>query len=146
MSMKNNYLLQRSGRDQFGNKGDANSIRPPKGNSKDNLHTEQHKKLNEDFLGKFSARWLKMFNGLTRKDIHKKLFPHGSPALSTFRKHSRDFEVFEDYMLFLLLKDKRKCLSLIDVKKEEIETEISKFDGCGRYGVTYKGHGIILTY
>ena len=140
MSMKNRYLLHRSGRNQFGDPGDGPlpCYEPsPEAKARDEKLRARHIELNDVFVSKHGATWLAMFSGLSRKDAWEKLYPYGRPALSTFRVHARGFATFQAFLLFLLLSNKRSSLALLGYPKAAIEEMLSEFGECGRYYVSY---------
>ena len=140
MSMKTRYLLHRSGRNQFGDPGEG-PLPVYKPSAKESARDERlrtlHSKLNEAFVAKHGNVWLNMFSGLSHKDVWGKLYPHGRPALSTFRLHAREFSTFQEYLFFLLLSNKKLSLKLLGYPKETIEEMLTEFDECGRYFVSY---------
>lgn len=145
MSMKNRILLQRNGRDQFGNKGSSNIVQSLPPSENDEKLRKEHALLNEVFLNKHSSNWLKLFSGHSKKDVYKILYPYGRPALSTFLKHARQFESFEVFLSYLLISDKKRGLKKLDFTEQDIKSELLPFQECGHYMVAYKGIGQIST-
>lgn len=147
--MKNNILLHRSGRDQFGNKGDAplpNYTPSKEVIEKTNEMQALHIKLNEEFVNKYNAQWLSLFNGMTtKKERWSFLFPHKKPSLSTFNKHSRDFLSLDDYLNYLLVQNKYWSLMKLGYKNYDIKIILKDFKDCGRYMVKYKGGSSFAT-
>lgn len=140
MSMKNRYLLHRSGRNQFGDPGEGPLPRyeqSPEDKARDERLRARHIELNNVFVSKHGDTWLAMFSGLSQKDAWEKLYLHGRPALSTFRTHSREFETFQEFLLFLLLSSKKSSLTLLGYSKVAIEEMLLEFSECGRYYVSY---------
>ena len=145
MSMKNSILLQRNGRDQYGNKGSTDFIKPLPISESDEKLKEQHALLNDMFLEKHSYSWLSKFSGMAKKDVYK-VFHYGrNPALSTFLKHAREFENFDTYLCYLLIRNKKSSLKILGLSEQEIKAELLPFEECGRYMVSYKGIGQIST-
>jgi len=145
MSAKNQILLRRSGRDQFGNNGDSASLYRYHETAEDKKLRIQHQKLNDLFVEQYSPAWIALYRGLSKKEIYSKLHPYGKPALATFYKHAREFKNIEEYLCFLLLEDKEKYLSQLGFSSAEVRLALKPFSECGRYGVTYKGVGMIFT-
>ncbi|MDO6421542.1 hypothetical protein [Saccharophagus degradans] len=140
MSMKNRVLLQRSGRDQFGNKGDSELIQyEPNEEQKiiDSKHVEEHKKLNDLFVKAHNNEWLKLFEGFNKKETWKKLCPYGKPSLSAFYAAVREHDTMIQFLTYWLVANKHKAMQLMNLAEDEIKSELSKFNECGRYYVTY---------
>ncbi len=138
--MKNRVLLQRSGRDQFGNKGNSEFIRyEPSEEQKaiDAKFEEEHKKLNDLFVQKYNNEWLKLFEGFNKRQVWEKVSPYGRPSLSTFYASAREHESFNHFLTYWLVANKRKAMKLMGHSEEQIKSELSKFSECGRYYVTY---------
>jgi hypothetical protein len=90
--------LHHAGRNQFGDAGMG--VRPAyKQSAQDRKRDERliarHRSLNEAFVSRYGIAWLKGFDGLTQVTAWKNFYPHGRPALSTFRAHAREFESFK---------------------------------------------------
>ena len=140
MSMKNRVLLQRSGRDQFGNRGSDEFIRYEPSEEQElideNLRTE-HKRLNDLFVKMYRDEWWKLFEGFNKKEVWEKLFPYGRPSLSAFYATVREHESLSEFLTYWLVANKRKALKIMGIKDEVIESELAKFSECGRYCVTY---------
>ena len=140
MSMKTRYLLHRSGRNQFGDPGEG-PLPPyepsPEVTAQDDRLRARHVELNNAFVSKYGDAWLATFTGLSQKDTWTKLYPYARPALSTFRAHAREFASFQEFLLFLLLSNKRSSLALLGYSKAAISEALSGFAECGRYYVSY---------
>jgi hypothetical protein len=141
MSMKNDFLLFRSGRNQFGDSGE--NVLPrytpsPEVSARDELLREEHRRLNEQFLLRHRERWLSMFTGKkTLKSAWGFAFPHGRPSYSTFCKECREFDTTEEYFCFLLISHKRWGLRIMGFTEEEMDSELKVFEECGRHFVSY---------
>lgn len=96
-----------------------------------------HKALNTAFVKEHGNAWLAAFDGLAKREAWAKLYPHCRSALSTFLTHGREFASFEDYLLFLLVSNKRKSLALLGHSKADIDAAMSKFAECGHYYVSW---------
>lgn len=97
----------------------------------------RHRDLNDAFVSKHGASWLAQFKGLSQTETWKLVFPRGRPALSTFRSPAREFASFEEFVLFLLLSNKRRSLSALGYSTAEISSTMAQFAECGRYFVSY---------
>lgn len=140
MSMKNMVLLQRSGRDQFGNKGSFELIQyEPSEELKiiDSKHEADHKKLNDLFVKAYKNEWLKLFEGFNKKETWQKLCPYGKPSLSAFYAAIREHDSMIQFLAYWLVANKHKAMQLMSLTEEEIKSELSKFNECGCYYVTY---------
>lgn len=140
MSMKNRVLLKRSGRDQFGNKGNTESVRYESSEEQKAIDTkqkEEHKKLNDLFVKKYRDDWQKLFRGLNKKEVWSKIAPYGKPSLNTFYTYAREHESFSEFLTYWLVANKRKAMILMNVTEDVIKAELSKYKDCGRYCVTY---------
>jgi hypothetical protein len=139
MSMKTNYLLQKSGRNQFGDPGD--SMLPPYQTSRESqAHDEQmrtlHTSLNEQFISTHRSQWLGQFTGLTKKAVWQRLHPYGL-SLSTFYAQARECASFEEFLLWWLLSKKKTALRMMDNSPQLITVQLVPFEECGRYWVRY---------
>ena len=144
MSMKTRRLLHRSGRNQFGEPGQPPlaPYEPSREESyRDQQMVDRHRALNDAFVTRYGASWLARFGGLSQAETWERIFPHGRPALSTFRSHAREFASFEEFLFFLLLKDKRRSLSALGYSPGEITSAMNQFAECGRYFVSYGKSG-----
>ncbi len=141
MSMKTRYLLSRSGRNQFGDRGDdrlPEYVRRPEALAQSELMRATHRKLNEQFLLKHREQWLAKFKDKkTMKSAWSVAFPRSHPSYSTFCKECREFASLEEYLCYLLLSRKRYFLLSLGYSKEDATTELKVFKECGNYGVTY---------
>jgi len=140
MSMQNRFLLQRSGIDQFGNRGSSELIQyePSEGQKIiDSKHEEDHKRLNELFVSEYKNEWLNLFEGFNKKEAWQKLYPYGKPSLSAFYASIREHDSTVQFLTYWLVANKYKAMRLINLTEEEIKTELAKFSECGRYYVTY---------
>lgn len=142
MSMKNRVLLHRTGRDQFGNKGEPPlpSYTP---SDEENRRTDQmrklHIELNEKFISEYGDKWLSLFEGMSKKAIWLFLYPNKKPALGTFYSHSRIHATLEEYLNYLLVQNKYWSLSRLGYNRNQIKKILKPFSECGRYYVSYKG-------
>ncbi|MCK5385072.1 MAG: hypothetical protein KAJ29_05795 [Alphaproteobacteria bacterium] len=140
MSMKNRVLLQKSGRDQFGNRGSSEFIRCELSEEQkliDEKLKEEHKKLNDLFVKTYNEEWLKLFEGFNKKGAWEKLCPYGKPSLSAFYASVRGHKSFSQFLTYWLVVNKREAMEMICVTEEGIKSELSKYNKCGRYYVTY---------
>ncbi len=140
MSMKTNYLLHRSGRNQFGDPGEP-ALAPYQPSRESQVRNEQmfshHAFLNEQFVSTHRDRWLGHFTGLAKKAVWQQLYPHGRPTLSTFYAHSRECASFEEYLLWWLLSKKTQALRMMGYTPQAISEQLAPFAECGRYFVRY---------
>jgi hypothetical protein len=83
----------------------------------------RHRTLNDAFIAKQGVSWLAQFDG--------------RPALSTFRSQAREFASFEEFLLFLLLSNKKRALCTLGHSKAEIHHTMVPFADCGRYLVSH---------
>jgi hypothetical protein len=148
MSMKNRSLLHRTGRDQYGNKGDA-PLPTYKPSEKDVKRTNEmqalHIRLNEEFIIRYGTQWLALFDGMVKKEIWSFLHPHKKPSLGTFYSHSRLHASLEDYLNYLLVQNKYWSLLKLGYKQDDIKIILKPFSECGRYMVSYKGGSTFAT-
>jgi hypothetical protein len=101
----------------------------------------QHRAKNLAFVAKYSASWLAGFDRLSRQEAWKRIYPHGRPALSTFYARVREFASFHEFLLFVLVSDKRTALVTLGYSAVAIDRAMAQFSECGRYFVTYgKSH------
>ena len=147
--MKNNYLLHRSGRNQYGIKNDV--PQPNYSPSKEVIEKSNdmqalHIKLNEEFIEKYNAQWSLLFEGMTtKKEIWSYLYPHKKPSQSTFNKKSRDFSSLDNYLNYLLVQNKTWSLIKLGYDINEIQVILKDFKECGRYMVKYKSGSSFAT-
>lgn len=142
MSMKNRVLLHRTGRDQYGNKGDAplpSHVQSENAAKQMDGMRTLHARLNEGFIEEYGKQWRSLFDGMTKNKIWEFLYPHKKPSLGTFYNHSREYESLTDFLNYLLIQDKRWSLSILGHDREYINKALSPFHECGRYFVNYKG-------
>jgi hypothetical protein len=142
MSMKNRVLLHRTGRDQYGNKGDAplpKYVPSESAVKRINEMYSLHVKLNDEFIDEYGIQWLSLFDGMTKKEICSFLYPRGKPSLSTFYSHSKDYALLEDYLNYLLVSTKWWSLSKLGHDRDHRRKILKPFEECGRYMVSYKG-------
>ena len=142
MSLKTRILLHRTGRNEFGDPGQAPlpKYRPSRVEEKRNrTERARHEALNNEFARRYGKAWLGMFSGQSKAEAWRKLCPHGRPALSTFLAEGRRFQSFERYLLFLLVSNKRRSLALLGVARPLLEKEMKAFAECGRYFVSFDG-------
>jgi hypothetical protein len=141
MSMKTRYLLSRSGRNQFGDRGDdplPKYVPSPETMARDALMRAEHRKLNERFLQRHKEQWLAIFKDKkTMKSAWSVAFPHGRPSYSTFCKECKEFASLEEYLCYLLLSRKRHFLLSLGFSKEDVTSDLKAFEHCGNYFVTY---------
>jgi hypothetical protein len=140
MSLKNRYLLHRSGRNQFGDPGQPQLPRykaSPTERKRDNHLIARHRARNRAFVAKYGVSWLALFDGLSREAAWKQIYPHGRPALSTFRSRAREFASFNDFLVFVLVSQKRAALRTLGHSAAAIDKAMAPFSECGRYFVTY---------
>jgi hypothetical protein len=140
VSAKTRYLLNRSGRNEFGDpcapplpryKPTAEQLK------RDDKLIARHRALNEAFVAKHGPAWLARFEKLPQADAWKRIYPHGRPALSTFRSRAREFASFEEFLLFVLLSEKKRSLSALGYSSAQMRSEMAQFADCGRYFVSY---------
>lgn len=140
MSHKTSHLLHRSGRNQFGDPGDPPL--PPYEPSAEQLARDKemvtlHRALNEKFVQAHKARWLELFSGLSKAQAWSKLHPYGKPALGTFYSMAREFNTFEQFLLWWLVSNKTQALRRLGHEDSSIHEQLRTFSDCGRYHVTY---------
>ena len=141
MSMTTRYLLQRSGRDQFGIGGNtgAATIPSPAPTDHDDAMWKLHRDLHDDLVRRHGPAWLTQFAGLTKKAAWIALTggEGSSPGLSTFRKMAGEYASFEEFLLYWLVSNKRNGLERLGLTQADIDAEMKKYVECGRYFVTY---------
>ena len=108
MSLKNDYLLYRAGRDQFGDYNDGGAHYTPRLNR--NEVAAYHRAIAE-FFSKYWQRWEKFCYGKTPREVWAMMFPYGEPALSTFDKIRRAFVSNEEFLKYALVL--YRCQSLM---------------------------------
>ena len=146
MSMKNRVLLQRGGRDQFGNRGDSDFIRYEPSEAQKTIDVDlakEHKRLNELFVNSYNQDWQELFQGFSKNKIWSMLCPYGRPALSTFYSSIREHETLNSFLAYWLVANKRASMKILGLSEECISLELSKYKECGRYYVKY-GEGRIF--
>jgi hypothetical protein len=141
MSIKTEYLLRRSGRNQFGDEGSpTSSTSMSTGPTEYDLKMwQQHRRLHGDLVARYGALWLALFADKSKKDAWLVLGGHTwrNPSLATFYKHAAQYSSFEEYLLYRLVSDIPTALKRLGVPSQEIDAEMAKFADCGRYYVTY---------
>lgn len=143
MSLKNDYLLHHSGRNQIGDPGQGPlpaNLQSPAPTDFDQAMWAKHRELNDGLVREHGAAWLALFAGLSKKSVWSRLCPHGTPACSTFTSMAREYASFEEFLFFWMLKNKRRSLEMLGLSKADIDEVIGRFKVCGGYYVTY-GHG-----
>jgi hypothetical protein len=141
MSLKNRYLLERAGRDQYGEPGTEGPERiiSPGRTSTDEAMWALHRDLHDRLVARHGEAWVGLFKGRTKKDSWDFLFGSRglSPTLGTFRKMASEFASCEEFLLYWLVSEKRHCLSILGIPKAEIDNEMAQYQECGRYYVTF---------
>jgi len=139
--MKNRVLLHRTGRNQFGDYGDAplpEYVPSPAEEERAKRMVDEHRRLNDDFVARYREPWLHLFaDKKSKKEAWAVACPYGTPALSTFRTKARAFPSFDAFLLYWLVHNKRMSLRLLGHDPTSIDKELRIFDECGRYFVTY---------
>lgn len=140
MSVKNSRLLHRSGRNQFGDPGDPPL--PPYEPSAASVAYDKkmialHCALNEKFVETHRERWLGLFAGMPKREVWKVLHPHGKPALGTFYAIVRESGLFESFLVWWLVCNKRQALRLLGYSEVATRDQLREFSECGRYLVGY---------
>jgi hypothetical protein len=141
MSMKNDYLLRRSGRNQYGDAGtpEANMLNRVGRTTHDEAMWGLHRQLHKQLVERYGSRWLGLFAGKSKKAAWRD-FSAGTgraPALTTFYKQATEYATFDEYLLYLMVSDIRLCLDMLGVPQAEINSELIKYAECGRYHVNY---------
>ena len=140
MSIKNSFLLRKSGRDQF-----DITERPSRDfegkavqySSYDIAMVDKHYKLNEEFVIKYKEQWLRIFADLNRKEVWNLIHPLGTISLGTFYRHVLIHDTLDDFLCYQLVRNKRKALALLGFEETEIMQQLRAFKDCGRYFVTF---------
>jgi len=141
MSIKTEYLLRHSGRNQFGDDGSPTSSTSVSAASSeyDRKMWQLHRQLHGDLVARYGTLWLALFADKSKKDAW--LLLRGctwrNQSLTTFYKHVSQYSSFEEYLLYRLVSYIPNALKRLGVSAPEINTEMAKFADCGRYYVTY---------
>jgi hypothetical protein len=140
MSRKNDYLLRRSGRNQFGDPGDPPTApyQPSAASvARDKQMFALHQQQTAEFVSCHREAWLPLFGSLSRREVWMKLYPRGKPAFSTFGVMVRECGSLEEFILWWLASRKTEALRILGFTATEARGELEIFSECGRYYVSY---------
>lgn len=132
MSLKTRILLQRGGRDQFGDPPDEGFVYvAPK------LSREERAEFHEAvaaFYNDHWPAWSRFCEGKTAREIWTVMFhPHGKPAFSTFEKQRRAFASLTEYLKYALVLYRWRALMAMGRSHEVAKRIISKYPALSRY-------------
>lgn len=107
--MKTHILLQRGGRDRFGDPGDASGYYHAPGLS-GREKAEYHAAVSVFFEVRWPD-WQRFCDGKTPREIWSAMFPCGKPAFSTFEKIRRAFISLPEFLKYALVRYRWDALS-----------------------------------
>lgn len=123
MSKKNDILLHRKGRNQFG-------IEP--GDLPYPQNIDRWPQIKRQFVDKYKEQWLGLFSGLNKKQIWKLLyedseFGFARMSLSSFYSEVKSRSM-ESYLEQYLLSHKERALTILGLSKNERHEVIKEFN------------------
>lgn len=131
MSMKTRILLQRAGRDQFGDPGDATehyrSSRLSR-REKDKYHTEVR-----SFFEAYWSAWHHFCEGKSSREVWAAMFLHSKPAFSTFEKQRRAFVSLPEFLKYTLVLYRWYALAAMGHSHDASRTILDRYEALGRY-------------
>jgi hypothetical protein len=140
MSIKNRVLLHRSGRNQFGDSGEAvyeSYVPSPELQANHDAEKQRHIELNEEFINRHGFEWINIMRSRSKKQVFESLKQFGRPSDSALYSYVRECASFEEFLHHWLLSNKRRGLHMLGKSKEEIEVVMAPFKECGGWVVTY---------
>lgn len=99
--MKTHLLLQRAGRDQFGDAGEGYTFYRPAGLSQQEK-AEYHRAV-DAFFEQHWPKWQQFCADKKSHDVWLALFRHNKPAFSTFEKQRRAFVSLDEFLKYVLV-------------------------------------------
>lgn len=131
MSMKTRILLQRSGRDQFGDAGEGYITYQPAGLSS-REKAEYHAAV-DAFFERYWPKWQKFCGGMASRDVWACLFPRGKPALATFEKQRRAFVSLDEFLKYALVLYRWYALRAMGYSDTGTRTILERYEALGRF-------------
>jgi len=131
MSMKTRILLQRAGRDQFGDTGDATEYYRSPGLSR-REKVEYHDAV-AAFLNAQWPAWERFCAGKSSREIWAAMFTRGKPAFSTFEKIRRAFISLPEFLKYALVLYRWHALMAMGHSHAAARTILSKYEALSRY-------------
>ncbi|HVS53708.1 MAG TPA: hypothetical protein VHD62_15235 [Opitutaceae bacterium] len=129
--MKTHILLQRAGRDQFGDSsGDYTFYRSPGLSRKE--RTDHHAAVMA-FHNQYWKPWQSFCADKTSKQVWLALCPRGSPAFSTFEKQRRAFVSFEEFLRYALVLYRWHALAAMGISDEKRRAILARYEVLSRY-------------
>lgn len=133
MSMKTHILLQRNGRDQFGDPGD-----PPTHYQAPGLDRRERKEYHDAVDAFFRAHgpaWQRFCTGKTSREIWTAMFPRGKPAFSTFEKIRRAFVSLPEFLKYALVLHRWRALMAMGHSHDRARKILARYEALSRYAL-----------
>lgn len=131
MSMKTRILLQRAGRDQFGDSGDAIEDYQSPALSSDEKE-EYHAAVRSFFEAQWPA-WQRFCEGKSSCEIWRAMFRRGKPAFSTFEKQRRAFTSLAEFLKYAMVLYRWYALAAMGHSHDASRKILGRYEALGRY-------------
>lgn len=129
--MKTHILLQRNGRDQFGDSGGGVDYYRSPGLSR-REQKEFHDAVDAFFRAKWPA-WEKYCVGKTSHEIYLAMFPRGKPAFSTFERIRRAFISLPEFLKYALVLYRWRALMAMGQSHPATRKTLDRYPALSRY-------------